>query len=72
MQTNPADKPCQDRKLQAAAETCRQSLSTVLRQGLSILDELCLYPKILELALEVEEGAAAGQHQGLGESFLVH
>ena len=51
MQTNPADKPCQDRKLQAPAEKCRQSLSTIVRKGLSFLDKLCLYPKMLELAL---------------------
>ena len=51
MQTNPTDKPCQDRKLQAAAGKCRPSLCTIFRQGLSILDKLCLYPKILELAL---------------------
>ena len=30
---------------------CRQSLSSIVRKGLSILDKLCLYPKILELAL---------------------
>ena len=28
----------------------RQSLSSIVRKGLSILDKLCLYPKILELA----------------------
>ena len=59
MQTNPADKPCQDRKLQAAAEKRRQSLSTTFRQGLSILDKLCLYPKILELALKHSSGNAS-------------
>ena len=32
---------------------CRQSLSSIVRKGLSILDKLCLYPKILELALLV-------------------
>ena len=32
---------------------CRQSLSSIVRKGLSILGKLCLYPKILELALRV-------------------
>ena len=32
---------------------CRQSLSSIVRKGLSILDKLCLYPQILELALGV-------------------
>ena len=40
---------------------CRQSLSSIVRKGLSILDKLCLYPKILELALGDDTGANAGR-----------
>ena len=49
---------------------CRQGLSSIVRKGLSILDKLCLYPKILELALKTSRSSAPQNRRCSDKTFL--